>query len=73
MSHQNEYLAFLPIIIPLAVIQLSLLVASLVHIFTHKTYRTGNRVLWVILCLFLSIFGPVLYFVIGRSDEGKNE
>jgi hypothetical protein len=59
---------YLPLLIPLIVIELGLTVTALIHIFTHKTYRKGNRVLWVILS-FVQIIGPVLYFVIGRSDE----
>ena len=34
---------YLPFLIPLAVIQLSLMIAALVSIFRHKTYKTGNR------------------------------
>lgn len=58
----------LPVLIPLGIIQLGLTVASLVHVFTHKTYKCGNRTLWAILS-FINIIGPVLYFVIGRGDE----
>ena len=60
---------FLPLLIPLAVIQLGLMIAALIHIFTHKTYRTGNRVLWVILCILINTIGPIIYFVLGRGDE----
>lgn len=62
----NQYLVFL---IPLAVIQLALMIASIVHILRHDTYRCGNRVLWIILCLFVNIIGPVLYFAIGKGDN----
>lgn len=58
----------LPIIIPLGILEVGLTIAALIHIFTHKTYKTGNRILWVILS-FVSIIGPVLYFIIGRGDE----
>ena len=34
---------YLPFIIPLAVIQLSLMIAALVSIFKHKEYKTANR------------------------------
>ena len=60
---------YLPFLIPLAVIQLGLLIASLIHIFTHKTYRVGNRVLWIVICACINTIGPVLYFAIGRGDE----
>ena len=64
MENISEYL---PFIIPLAIIEIGLTVVALVHIFTHKTYKNGNRVLWVILS-FVQIIGPILYFVIGRDD-----
>ena len=60
---------YLPFLIPLAIIQLGLMAASLIHIFRHKTYRMGNRVLWIAVCVLVSTIGPVLYFAIGRGDE----
>ena len=58
----------LPVLIPLGVLELGLTVAALIHILTHKTYKTGTRTLWIILS-FVQIIGPVLYFTIGRGDE----
>ncbi len=58
----------LPVLIPLGILEMALTVASLIHILTHKTYKTGTRTLWIILS-FVQIIGPVLYFVIGRGDE----
>ena len=58
----------LPILIPLGILEVVLTGTSLIHIFTHKTYKHGSRVLWVILS-FIYIIGPVLYFTIGRGDE----
>ncbi len=66
MENLQEYVPFL---IPLLVIQLGLMVASLIHIFRHKEYRVGNRPLWVVVCVVVNIIGPVLYFAIGREDE----
>lgn len=60
---------YLPFLIPLAVIQLGFMIAALVSIFKHHKYKTGNRVLWVILTLCMSIIGPVLYFALGKTDE----
>lgn len=65
MESITEYLPFL---IPLLVIEVGLTAATLIHIFTHKTYKRGNRILWVILSFF-NIIGPVLYFTIGKGDE----
>jgi len=62
-------LEYLPFLIPLAILQFGLMIAALIHICTHTTYRTGNRVLWIILSIVLNMIGPILYFVIGRGDE----
>ena len=60
---------YLPFIIPLAVLQLGLMIAALVSIFKHKTYKTGNRAVWVIVTLFVSMIGPILYFVLGKEED----
>ena len=60
---------YLPFLIPLALIEVGLMTASLIHIFTHKNYKVGNRVLWVILSIVISTIGPILYFVIGRGEN----
>jgi hypothetical protein len=60
---------FIPFLIPVAVIELGLLIAALVSILRHKTYRAGNRVLWIVLVIVLNIIGPILYFAIGRGEE----
>lgn len=65
MPNLNEMLPFL---IPIIVIELGLWIAALVHILTHKTYKSGNRTLWILLS-FIQIIGPVLYFILGKSDE----
>jgi uncharacterized protein YacL len=66
LDNINQYLPFL---IPIAVIEFGLLIAALVHILRHNSYRIGNRVLWIIISVVLGIIGPVLYFVIGKGDE----
>lgn len=67
MDNITEYL---PMLIPLAVIELALLGYSLYHIFTHTKYKTGSRTVWVIVCLVLSGFiGPILYLALGKEDS----
>ena len=70
----EEILAYLPVIIPLAVVQLGLMAAALVHALRHPNYKTGNMVVWVIVILMVSVIGPVLYFAIGRGEgEGDGD
>ena len=66
MENIKEYLPFL---IPVIIIESALMLTSLIHVLRHKEYRFGNRLLWVILVIFVQIIGPVAYFVFGRKEE----
>ena len=57
------------LLLPLVLIQFGLMIAALVHVLKHDTYRTGTRTIWIIICIFVNIIGPVLYFTIGKGDE----
>ncbi len=60
---------YLPFLIPILLIELALMITALVHVLRHKKYRFGNRVLWIIIVVFLQIIGPIAYFTIGRGEE----
>ncbi len=61
---------YLPLLIPVIVIELVLLAYTLHHIFTHENYKRGNRLLWVIVAVAgMEFIGPVLYFLLGKEDE----
>jgi len=60
----------LPFLIPLFAVEVILLIVSLRHIFTHEHYKRGNRTLWVIIVIVgLQLWGPILYFLLGREDN----
>lgn len=60
---------FLPFLIPLVIVQLSLLGYALYHILTHKSYKRGNRTLWLVIVIVLMNFvGPILYFLFGKEE-----
>ena len=60
----------LPFIIPLIIVQLILLTVTLRHIFTHNTYKRGNRTIWVIVAIIgMEFIGPILYFLLGKEDS----
>lgn len=67
----DEIMEFLPFIIPLIIAELAVVGYTLYHIFTHSSYKRGNRVLWVVITVaFMNTFiGPILYFLLGREDS----
>lgn len=65
----NNLTEFLPFLIPLVIAEFALLAYTLHHILTHKTYKRGNRTLWLIITIVLMNFvGPILYFLLGKED-----
>ena len=65
----EELIKYLPFIIPVVLVEWTLMIVALVHVFRHKNYRIGNRIIWAIIVVVFQIIGPILYFTIGRGDE----
>jgi len=60
---------YLPIILPIIIIQLILAITALIHVIRHPHYKFGNKAIWIILVLFVNLIGPIVYFVFGRGEE----
>ena len=65
-----EVQELLPFIIPLVIVEFVLLIYTVHHIFTHQTYKRGNRILWMIVAIVgMEFIGPILYFLLGKEDS----
>ena len=65
----DQLMEIVPFLIPLVIVQFGLLGYTLYHILTHKTYKRGNRTLWLVVVLVLMNYvGPILYFLLGKED-----
>lgn len=56
------------VIAPLLVIQGLLIIVAMIDWIRTPT-TNGPKWLWFIIILFVSILGPVLYFIIGRREN----
>lgn len=65
----KELTQYLPILLPIIIIQYTLAIIALVHILKHPHYRFGNKVLWILIVFLIQIVGPILYFTVGRGEE----
>lgn len=66
MNNINEILPFL---IPLVLAEFALLGYTLWHILTHKNYKRGNRMLWLIVSIIgMNFVGPILYLILGKEE-----
>lgn len=56
------------IVSPLIILQAILIIAALIHCI--KQERTnGPKWMWYFIIVCISIFGPILYFIIGSKKE----
>ncbi|OIJ15211.1 transcriptional regulator [Anaerobacillus arseniciselenatis] len=55
------------LLMPIAIIQIILAIVALIDLVrTEETY--GPKWMWLLIILFISLFGPILYFTIGRRS-----
>ena len=61
--------AVLPLLLPLIVLQLGLLIWALVDLTRPERHVRGdNKVVWAVIIIFISLVGPLLYFIVGRES-----
>jgi Ni/Fe-hydrogenase subunit HybB-like protein len=61
---------FIPLLIPLIIIELGLMVYSLVDLIRRdlSDIKGGNKVLWGVVIIFVQLFGPLAYLLFGRKN-----
>lgn len=64
-----DIIQYLPVIIPLAIAEITLALIALVHVLKHPDYKFGNKIIWILVVLIIQFIGPVVYFAFGRGDE----
>jgi len=63
-----DWQELLPLLIPILLIQIGLIITALIDLSKRQTTR-GPKWVWVVVILFVSTIGPIIYFVAGRQDE----
>ena len=58
----------LPYLIPLLILELGLLTVALVDLLNRQKVR-GDKMLWVLLIVFIGIIGPIIYLIFGRKKD----
>jgi heme/copper-type cytochrome/quinol oxidase subunit 4 len=57
------------LILPIAVIQLGLMIAALYDLEKdERQVRGGSKLVWVLIIVFVNVIGPIVYFTAGRQD-----
>ena len=64
----EELMPYIPLLIPLIILQLVLMVVALLDIFRNKRTK-GPQWVWVLVVIFVATIGPIIYFVAGREES----
>lgn len=63
----EKFMEILPYIIPLVLLQLTLMIVALVDISRREKTR-GPKWVWILVVVFGELIGPIIYFIFGRQD-----
>lgn len=64
----DEILKYLPLLIPLLLIQLGLMAFAIIDLVRREKTR-GPKWVWALVIVLVNFIGPILYFIIGREEE----
>jgi hypothetical protein len=59
---------YIPLLIPVVLIELALLVTALVDLIRREQTR-GPKWAWALVIVLINFIGPIIYFVAGRKEE----
>ncbi|WP_050637172.1 PLDc N-terminal domain-containing protein [Candidatus Stoquefichus sp. SB1] len=65
----DTLIKYLPVLLPIIILELSLAIFSFIHVLRHPHYKFGNKIVWCIIVLFVQFIGPVVYFIFGRGED----
>ncbi|MCL2813785.1 MAG: PLDc N-terminal domain-containing protein [Oscillospiraceae bacterium] len=71
----DDFLKFIPFIIPLVVIQLGFVIFCVFDIQKKKKTKNLSPVIWILLVVVLmnTFIGPVLYIIFGKAENSADD
>lgn len=58
---------WLPLLIPVVILELGLMVAALVDLIKREKTK-GPKWVWALVIVLVNLFGPIVYFLVGRDE-----
>ncbi|MBC1572424.1 PLDc_N domain-containing protein [Listeria sp. FSL L7-1426] len=60
----------LALIIPVFLLYLALLLTAIIDL-TRNWNTRKNPIIWLVVIIFINIFGPIAYFIFGRKEDAN--
>lgn len=68
-SNFDILIQYLPVLLPVIIVELALAITALVHVLRHPHYKFGNKLMWIFAVVLIQFAGPIIYFLFGRGEE----
>ena len=72
MNSDINLAQLLPLLIPVAILEIGLLVWALLDLIRRKHVK-GNKIVWIIVIVLINVIGPIVYFLFGRGEESAED
>ena len=63
----TDFMPYLPLVIPIILIDLGLKIAAVLDIHKQPKLR-GPKWMWIVIAVGINMIGPILYFTLARED-----
>lgn len=60
----------LALIIPVFLLYLALLLTAIIDL-TRNWNTRKNPIIWLVVIIFINVFGPIAYFIFGRKEDAN--
>lgn len=67
MTDFTVFIKYLPLLIPIFLLQIGLMVAALIDL-TKRERTKGPKWMWVLIIVCGELLGSILYFIFGREE-----
>lgn len=67
MNDMQDLMKYLPLLIPVLLVELGLIIFSLVDL-ARREKTKGPKWVWALVILLVSTFGPIIYLIFGRDE-----
>jgi hypothetical protein len=64
----EELRSYIPLLIPLIIIELALLIIALVDLIRREQVKHFPKWVWVLIIVLLNFLGPIAYLILGREE-----
>ena len=69
MEELNLVKGMLPLLIPVVLVEVTLLIIALIDLVKREHVRGGNKIVWALVIVFISMIGPIVYLIVGRQEK----